>query len=269
MSAVIKAPADAWLDVRDRCLGPVLLSPFAGDLAARIARIGSGSILEIAADTGALTQAIAAAVSASTSIVATDPSATLLARAAEKHGTARVSWQTADPCALPFGAATFGVVVSQFGMAAVADRRLAFGEVRRVLRPGGRFIFSTPGVLRSNPAAACVQNAIAALFPVNPPSYLPAVLHGYADNETIDEDLTGAGFTDAVYTATELPYYAASAAEVARGYCLGTDLRTEIEQQPGGDLAAAVDAVTHALKQQFGSGAIETTMRAHIIVASG
>ena len=54
-------------------------------------------------------------------------------------------------------------------------------------------------------------------------------LHGYADNEAIDDDLTIAGFTDAIYTTVELPFAAASAGDVALGYCLGTPLRLEIE----------------------------------------
>ena len=63
------------------------------------------------------------------------------------------------------------------------------------------------------------------LFPSNPPGYLAKVLHGYADNEVVDDDLTVAGFTDAIYTTVDLPYAAASAHDAAIGYCLGTPLR--------------------------------------------
>jgi hypothetical protein len=94
-------------------------------------------------------------------------------------------------------------------------------------------------------------------------------LHGYADTVAIDDALTEAGFTDAIYTAVELPFVAASAREVGTGYCLGTRLRAELDARTLGDSDAVVRAVCLALKQQFGDGAIESTMRAQIVSAAG
>lgn len=255
--------------IRDRYLGPTVLSPFADDLAQRLARLSSGPVLETVADVGLLTQAIASAMSAGLTIIATDPSAALLSRAAEKPGTARVIWQTADPCALPFDGGTFGIVACQFGVAAMSSRVLAFREARRVIKPGGRFVFNIPASLRSNPVADCVQRALAVRFPQDPPAYLASLLHGYADNEVVDDDLTAAGFTDAVYTTVELPYCADSAADCAVGYCLGTPLREEIEARTPGDIQNVLEAVVGALRDRFGIGMISSTMRAHVVSAAG
>lgn len=261
--------AEPWTAVRDRYLGPSVLGPFADDMAQRLSRLSLGPLLETAADTGLLTRAIASSVSAGLTIIATDPSDALVQYAAGKPGTARVIWQAADPCSLPFEAATFGIVACQFGVAALADRVQAFREARRVMKRSARFVFNVPAQLRHNPVAARVQQAMEQLFPDDPPGYLAKVLHGYAETEAIDDDLTLAGFTDAIYTVVDLPYAAASARDAAIGYCLGTPLRAEIEARSAGDAEPVVDAVAAALRRRFGTGGIHATMRAHVVSAAG
>jgi methylase of polypeptide subunit release factors len=46
----------------DRCLGPFLFESYAGDLAARAAKLRPGRVLETAAGTGIVTVALAAAL---------------------------------------------------------------------------------------------------------------------------------------------------------------------------------------------------------------
>jgi SAM-dependent methyltransferase len=55
----------------------------------------------------------------------------------------------ADACALPFGDASFDVACSAYGaIPFVAEPSLVMGEVARVLRPGGRWVFSTTHPVR-------------------------------------------------------------------------------------------------------------------------
>jgi hypothetical protein len=149
----------------------------------------------------------------------------------------------------------------------MTDRIRAFQETRRVMKQGGRFVFSVLGPLQYNPVAACVQDALNAALPADPPHFLARRLHGYADHDTIDANLTTAGFTDAVYTTVELPFTAPSAGDVALAYCCGTPLRSELADRTHGD--TVVQAVTLALTNRFGDGAIRSTMRAHIVSAAG
>lgn len=265
----LSAAPDPTLAIRDRYFVPIVLSPFADDMARRLCRLSMGPLLELYADTGVLTQAIAATTSAGLTIIATDPDPGRIEHASLKPGLARVNWQTADPGALKFADETFGIVACHFGVVGSKDRVRMFREVRRVLKPGGRFVFSVPGHLRQNQVAGCVQGALSDLFPNDPPRFLEDVLHGYADNEAIDDDLTEAGFTDAIYTAVELPFAAKSAHDVAMGYCFGTGLQGEIGNRPGGDMERIVSAVALALEQWFGKGSIEAGMRANIVSASG
>jgi SAM-dependent methyltransferase len=262
-------PEGTVFAIRDRYLAPSLFAPFADDMARRLSRISMGPLLETAADTGVLTQAIASAMSAGQTITATDANAEIVAYAATNPGLARVSWQQADPAALPFSDATFGIVTCHFGIASMADRAPVFRDARRVLKPGGRFVFSVPGPIRHNAVADCLQDTMEDLFPTDPPGFVGNILHGYADHDAIDDDLTKAGFTDAMYTVVELPFAAASAWEVAVGYCLGTKLRSEIEARAGGEAEQVTGVVAAALERRFGAGPVTASMRAYVISAAG
>jgi SAM-dependent methyltransferase len=178
-------------------------------------------------------------------------------------------WRQADPRALPFADASFGIVACLSGIADIIDRVQAFREARRVLKPGGRLVFTTLGPLRHNPVAVCVQTALVRRFPEDPPPYLLRVLHGYGDTEMIDDDLTNAGFTDAAYTIVELPFSARDAAQAALGYVLGTKLRAEIEVRAGADMLGVIEAVEADLQQRFGMGRITASMRANVVSAGG
>jgi SAM-dependent methyltransferase len=262
-------PAATMLAVRDRYLAPSLLAPFAYDMACRLSRMSMGPLLEICADVGCLTAAMASSMSAGLTMIATDPSAETVAFASGKPGTARITWQRADPAILPFPDAAFGVVTCHFAVAAMPDPVQAFLEARRVMKPGARFAFSVPGPIRHNPVAGCLQDAMEDLFPAGPPRFMRHILHGYADTNAIDDDLTAAGFTDAMYSVVDLPYFAASARDAALGYCLGTPLRAEIEARAPGEAEPVIRAVTATLEARFGSGPIRANMRACFVSAAG
>ena len=55
---------------------------------------------------------------------------------------ARITWRQADALALPFEDAAFDLVCCQFGAMFFPDRTSAYREARRVLKPGGHFLFS-------------------------------------------------------------------------------------------------------------------------------
>lgn len=70
------------------------------------------------------------------------------ARRAEERGLV-VDWVRGDAMALPFADASFDAVTIAFGIRNVTRPEVALGEMRRVLRRGGRFIcleFSQPAI---------------------------------------------------------------------------------------------------------------------------
>ncbi|MGI5270615.1 class I SAM-dependent methyltransferase [Nonomuraea sp. CA-218870] len=73
----------------------------------------------------------------------------LHARRINEETGVRVPVVQADAEALPFASESFDVACSAFGaLPFVADAAAVFREVRRVLRPGGRFVFSVSHPIR-------------------------------------------------------------------------------------------------------------------------
>jgi len=149
----------------DRHLGPLLFMPYAADLARRLADIKTGSVLETAAGTGIVTQALAAALPPAVELVATDLNQAMIDFAAAKPGMKRISFRQADATKLPFADASFDAVVCQYGVMFFPDRVAGYREARRVLKPGGRFLFNVWDSLAHNPVTAVVSTAWPPSFP--------------------------------------------------------------------------------------------------------
>lgn len=250
----------------DRYLADLLFNPYAEDVARRAAELAPGHILETAAGTGLATAAILEAVP-DARIVATDLNPAMLVVAAERLASPRVELRPADAQSLPFGEATFDLVICQFGMMFLPDRLAGYREARRVLKPGGRFIFNVWDRFETSPVAEVVARAVAALFPDDPPSFLQRVPWGYHDPAQLERDARAGGFAEVAVETLEKRSRAPSAHEAAIGLCQGSPLRSEIEAR--GDLQLATDAVEAALRRRFGSGPLDQPMSAHVVTASG
>jgi ubiquinone/menaquinone biosynthesis C-methylase UbiE len=82
------------------------------------------------------------------SIAGVDPAAELRARAQAAPRDPRLVVEVADGTAeaLPFEDASFDTVVCTFTLCSVHTPRAALDEARRVLKPGGRFLFCEHGL---------------------------------------------------------------------------------------------------------------------------
>jgi ubiquinone/menaquinone biosynthesis C-methylase UbiE len=251
----------------DHHLGPLLFEPFAADLAGRLADLREGRLLEVAAGTGVVTRALLQALPASVEIVATDLYQAMLDVATARIRAPNVTFRQADALALPFGDASFDAVVCQFGAMFFRDKRAGYREARRVLKPGGRFLFNVWDRIEENEVTRIATDAVAALFPHDPPSFFNRVPHGYHDTAAISEELRSAGFTQVEVETVERRSRAPSPREPAVGLCQGTPLRNEIEARDPGRLEEATDAAEKALAERFGRGPVENRMRAHVVTA--
>jgi ubiquinone/menaquinone biosynthesis C-methylase UbiE len=247
----------------DRHLGPLLFEPHARDIAARAAALGPRRILETAAGTGIVTEALARALP-DAEIVATDLNQAMLDVAAERVQSTNVRFQQADAQALPFPDAGFDLVLCQFGVMFFPDRVGAYREVRRVLKPGGRFLFNVWDRIENNPVTATVGGAIAARFPEHADSFYRRVPFGYHDKARIEADLREAGFKEITIETVALTSRV-GARHAAIGLVQGTPLRAEIEAH-GVDLDEATDAAAAALAALDGRDA---PMSAHVVIARG
>ena len=187
--------------------------------------------------------------------------------AATKPALKRATLRQADALKLPFADADFDAVVCQFGAMFFPDRVAGYREARRVLKPGGRFLFSVWDSLQHNPMTACVVDAAAARYPQNPPRFLARTPHGHHDASVIRRELAEAGFETPTIETVTLPSRAPSAEYPAVGFCQGTPMRGEIEALDPTGLAAATEAVAAAVRAAYGSGAIEAPMQAVVVTA--
>ena len=167
---------------------------------------------------------------------------------------------------LPFADGTFDAVVCQFGVMFFPDKSKAFSEARRVLRPGGVFIFNVWDRIKENEFADTVTTALESLFPKDPPRFLARTPHGYYDRPTIERDLANGGFAKPARIATVAARSRAESSRVpAIAYCQGTPLRNEIEARDASRLGEATDIAAEAIARRFGRGAVDGKIQAHIV----
>ncbi|HOY33553.1 MAG TPA: class I SAM-dependent methyltransferase [Piscinibacter sp.] len=253
-------------EIYERYFVPLIFEPYAADLARRAAALRPARVLETAAGTGVVTRALSRALPASAEIVATDLNPPMLAQAAAIGTTRPVQWQQADAMQLPFGDASFDLVVCQFGAMFFPDRVQAFAQARRVLRAGGTLLFNVWDGIEHNELADVVTQTLAEVFPADPPRFMARTPHGHGDLRPLFEELRAAGFAAAPHNETITARSgAASAGDAAFAYCQGTPLRNEIEARQSPDLAAATAACTAAIARRFGDGLVDTKIQAHVV----
>jgi SAM-dependent methyltransferase len=253
--------------VYERYLVPLIFEPYAADLAARVALRRPSSVLEIAAGTGVVTRRLASTLPPSVTIVASDLNQAMLDHAAQVGTSRPVEWRRADAAQLPFPDEAFDAVVCQFGVMFFPDKPGAFSEARRVLRPGGAFIFNVWGEIEQNEIAHTVTTAMESVFPQDPPRFLARIPHGCSDTEAIARQLSEGGFgRDPHVTTLAAGSRAASPRIAAIAYCQGTPLRSEIEARDPARLLEATEAAALAIGERFGPGAVDSRIQAHIIV---
>jgi ubiquinone/menaquinone biosynthesis C-methylase UbiE len=243
----------------------LLFGPYAADVVRRLSGLTAGRLLETAAGTGIVTRALAGALPAGVEIVATDLNQPMLDYAAAKPDMGRVWFQQADALALPFPDRTFDLIVCQFGIMFFPDRVAGMREARRVLKPGGRFLFSAWDRLADNPLTAAAVFGLAERYPSHPSWFMERTPHGYHLPETIRADLRKAGFADAAIETVRLTGHAADAGSAATMMCQGTPMRGEIEALDPDGLDAATVAAAASVAAQFGDGPLTVPLQALVI----
>jgi hypothetical protein len=113
--------------------------------------------------------------------------------------------------------------------------------------------------------ADVVTQAVAAMFPQDPPRFLARTPHGYCDAGKIRDELGAAGFANISIEPIDHRSRAPSPRHPAVAYCQGTPLRNEIEARDVSRMAAATDAAEIELARRFGTGIVEGRIQAHVV----
>jgi ubiquinone/menaquinone biosynthesis C-methylase UbiE len=253
--------------IYDACLGPVLFDPYADDLSRRVAADGLGEVLELACGTGILTKHLLANLPQTTRIVATDLSEDMVNYARGKLGTSeRVQWRQANAMELPFANARFDAVVCQFGWMFMPDKVVAAREVRRVLRPGGTFLFNVWASLAHNDLPRVIQATLEERFPDDPPKFL-LFAFGYHERQLITTTLEAAGFSQVSLVEVARQSVQASARQVATGVVTGTPVRYALQDRGNINELELIDAITARLAKEFGDPPAMAKLLALVVTA--
>lgn len=251
---------------RGRALAPV------DDLMLDLAGVTSGRrVLDLGAGTGDQTLLAARRVGPAGSVLATDISASMLdlaREAAHAAGLANIDTRVMDAQHLDLESASFDAAIARFSLQFVPDVQLVLAEIRRVLRPDGRFAAVVFSAIERN-AFRAVPQTIASRQAGRPfPEPGPGQ---WALNEPtrLREAFAGAGFRAVDVRVVPFVYRFASIAEAL------TNLR---EAQPplmrlldllsDADRATAWSAIEQALAAYNGPDGFAGPAEALVVVGT-
>ncbi|OBH91015.1 class I SAM-dependent methyltransferase [Mycobacterium sp. E2733] len=192
------AVAPAWVKHRDRLFSQV--RSVSDWLVAEVDPRPGQTVLELAAGPGETGFLVAARLGPTGRLISSDfvPEMVQAARrGASERGLDNVECRVIDAERIDLPDGSVDGVLSRFGLMLMPGQTRAMGEIRRVLRPGGRCAYATWGPPDRNPwifqlVAALLQNGVA------PPgdAFSPGGLFSLSAPERNRDLATGGGFSD-------------------------------------------------------------------------
>ena len=239
---------DRWTPTLQAWLGP------ATEVMLDLAAIGPGDrVLDVAAGAGEPAITTAKRVGPTGSVLATDISPNILARArraAAAQGVTNLETRVMDGEHLDLPDASFDAVLSRVGLIYFPDRQRALAEMRRVLRPGGRvatMVYSTADRNQFFSVPIDIIRRRAQLPPPVPGQPGPFSLGGPG---VLEDAYRQAGFGQIVVRTLDAPVRMASVAEYVRfaDEAFGA-LHQMLADMPEPDREATWDEITRELRQ--------------------
>lgn len=251
--------------VYEDVLGDFIFGPCAENLVGRIANKQAWQILELAAGTGRATQHLSELCAGSPAkIVATDISLDMLEVAKQLVVSPQISWQQADIADLPFADNRFDVVACQFGMMFLHDKVRGFSEVRRVLKPGGQFLFNVWAPLEENKLWQIANQVMMRSL-----GQLPSVLQkvgpfSCSHIPTTVQQLQDAGFDDAEVETIKITNSIRSAELAAKGFVHGLPFKEWMLKKSPEKIQSIERELGYELAAQLGNFPLTTTFSASV-----
>lgn len=211
------------------------------------ARIAPGErVLDVGCGSGETTRAAARQATPATA-TGLDLSAALVALARQRSSeeqVANVVFVQADAEVHPLQPATFDVVISHFGSMFFGRPEVAFSNLARALRPGGRLALMSWRELDDNPWVAAVMGALALgrTLPT-PPADRPGGF-ALADPQRVRRLLEGAGFGEVGLEPVDAPMSFGRDVDDAFAFFSSSDLaKGLLEDLAAGERARALEAL--------------------------
>ncbi|TMV09681.1 methyltransferase domain-containing protein [Ruegeria sediminis] len=269
MSENDKVFAGSIPDYYDEYLVPLIFESYARDLARRVVAEPVKDVLETAAGSGVVTRALAPLLPQGARYCVTDLNPPMLERAKSRQPTdPPVEWLPADALHLPFEDQSFDAVCCQFGVMFFPDRVTGYSEARRVLRPGGRFLFNVWDTIAQNEFADIVTHVARTLLPEAHANFLARTPHGHGNPERIRAELEKAGFRHIEIETVSGVSTAADPSHPAIAYVRGTPLYGELAPHGEKMLNRIIGAATEEIRDRYGEGEVSAKIQGFVITAS-
>ncbi|HZF32730.1 MAG TPA: class I SAM-dependent methyltransferase [Candidatus Angelobacter sp.] len=213
----------------DAALAPV------ADAAIALAAVRSGErVLDIGCGSGGTSISLARLVGPTGHVTGLDVSRPMIELARKRSvGMANLDWLLADAASHDFPPRSADLLFSRFGVMFFGEPVMAFANLRRALRPGGRLVFACWRPLNENPWMLLPLQVVQSLVPPMPrPGPNDPGPFAFDDPERVTRILTTAGFASPRYVRFEI------------AMVLGTSLDDAAEQ------ATSMGAASRALQGQ-------------------
>lgn len=249
----------------DTYLGPFLFEPYA-QFVAQMLPPAAKDVLEVCSGTGRLTKQLARRLSPDGRLTALDLNADMLEVAKPKVKGKPVRFVVANAQQLPFPDNSFDSVFCQFGLMFLQDKQKGFDEVYRVLKPKGKYIFSTWDKTENALTHKIYFNDLLLPFFGKESERFLVPFSMYHEEELLNY-LATAGFRNKAVRKVELEGTSPSALDVVNGYLLKHSMGDAVKEKDPKALKEMASRFENALIENFGSGAI--TMQFSAFVGEG
>ncbi|WP_285115100.1 methyltransferase domain-containing protein [Leifsonia sp. fls2-241-R2A-40a] len=232
----------------DAGLGPVLFRHYADVLGRTVALTHPRRVLEAAAGTGISSAAILEH-NPGVELVVTDLNDAML-QVARRKLPPETRIQVANAQELPFEDASFDAVACQYGIMFLPDPGAAFREARRVLAPGGVFVFSVWDSHAKNRFAAITDGLLKETFPDDPPTFY-RVPFSMSAVDPLRDLAQESGFGELIVDVLPYDSPVASWADFADGVIAGNPVSEQVRARSG-DVDALIAEVAARLEAEYG-----------------
>lgn len=247
----------------ERYLGPFLFEPYALDLVSRLQDKKYNDILEIACGTGRATAHIARSVKHDT-LTATDLNPDMIEVAKQIVREPGIKWVPADAMELPFEKASFDLVVIQFGIMFFSDREKGLQEAYRVLKPGGKLIFTTWNRVETNEAIHEGRLIIESYFGGDPPVFYNVPFSMFNEKGLIDL-ITERGFKNVKATLVKKEGVSPSASDLAKGMVEGNPVYLAIQERDPSLINVIEEHIRKVVAEKFGDKPLKSPLEAWVV----